>query len=351
MMHYKKLTGVGIVGYGAYVPRLRISVSEIASAHQVDGEQISKGLLVTEKSVANWDEDTVTMATMAAYRALAMAGVDPTAIGAVYVGSESHPYAVKPTSTIVGEALGIGTEYMAADLEFACKAGTAGMQIAAAELASGVISYGLVIAADRAQARPGDVLEYTAAAGAAAFVFGRRRLLARLLGFLSVSSDTGDFWRRSGERYPQHTGRFTGEPAYFRHVETVARQFFSSSKTAPSDYDVVVFHMPNGKYPRRAAKALGFSPNQYEAGMIVGWLGNPYSASSLLGFVEVLDQVGPGKRILVVSYGSGAGADALAFQTTTLLGRRRGGLRKVRQGAVQRVNYGTYRVLEDIRFS
>src|SRR3972149_5960182 len=131
MMYYKKLREVGIVGYGSYVPRYRLKAAEIARAHGAASDQVERSLLVGEKSVANWDEDSATMAYMASARALSMAGFAPIKIGAVYVGSESHPYAVKPTSTIVGEALGGGHDYMAADLEFACKAGNARIQIVA----------------------------------------------------------------------------------------------------------------------------------------------------------------------------------------------------------------------------
>lgn len=347
MMKFKKLAGVGIVGFGAYVPRLRIAVSEIASAQGVDGEQIKKSLKVIEKSVANWDEDTATMAYEASVKALKMAELDPIKIGALYIGSESHPYAVKTTSTIIGEALGVDNEYMAADLEFACKAGTAGIQMVVSHIYSGLVAYGLVIGADNAQARPGDVLEYTAAAGAAAFALGRRKLLAKLEGFLSYNSDIGDFWRRAGQKYPQHAGRFTGEPAYFRHVINAVERYFSASGTLPQDYDYVVFHMPNGKFPVRAAERLGFVKKQYEEGLVVSKIGNPYSASSLLGLCRILSKVGARKKILLTSYGSGAGSDTLALTTTDLLEKTKARELNFLESVKRRLTYGEYRVLKD----
>jgi hydroxymethylglutaryl-CoA synthase len=349
MMKYKKLSGVGIVGYGMYIPRLRIKVDEIASSHGVDAEQIKSSLLVKQKSVADWDEDSCTMAYMAAIKALRSSGIPAEKIGAVYMGSESHPYAVKPSSTIIGEALRIGNDYMASDLEFACKSGTAGMQMIASHLISGMVSYGLVIGADKAQARPGDALEYTAAAGAAAFVLGKRRILAKLEGFMSYSSDTSDFWRRSEQRYPRHAGRFTGEPAYFRHVEESTKRFLQDSSTTAEDYDYVVFHMPNGKFPKRAAKRLGFSQKQLDPGLVVAEVGNTYSASSLIGLCRVLDKVGSGKRILLTSYGSGAGSDTLAFKTTDLLSKRRkdSSLRRRTESNEKNLSYGEYRILMD----
>ncbi|NIM50561.1 MAG: hydroxymethylglutaryl-CoA synthase, partial [Gemmatimonadales bacterium] len=114
----------GIVGYGAFVPRKRIKTEEIARQWGKDPETIRRGLLLEEKSVPGIDEDTITISVEAARAALDRAGIDPSRVGAVYVGSESHPYAVKPSGTVVAEALGIGPEVHIADFEFACKAGT-----------------------------------------------------------------------------------------------------------------------------------------------------------------------------------------------------------------------------------
>lgn len=327
MINVKNLKNVGIVGWGGYIPRFRIKVEEIAKTHGKEGKKIAKSLGVLEKSVANFDEDTVTMAVEAAKLALARANIEPKKIGAVFVGSESHPYTVKPSSTIVGEALGIGNEYMTADLEFACKAGTAGMQILAGFLGSGMIDYGLVIGSDKAQSKKGDVLEYTASSGAAAFVLGRKKeeFLAELGGFTSYTSDTPDFWRRKGRDYPSHGGRFTGEVAYFRHVIQSTKKFLEKTKRKIADYDYVIFHMPNKKFPERVAKRLGVEKQQLEPGLIVEKIGNPYSASSLLSLCTVLEKAKANQSVLLTSYGSGAGADTLSFKTTTLLSQKQNG--------------------------
>ena len=149
---------IGIVGYGAYVPRWRIKVDEIARIWGQDPNNIRKGLLVEEKAVADVDEDTVTISIEAGKNALRSANIDPKKIGALFVGSESHPYAVKPSGTIVAEALSMGNELMLADYEFACKAGTAAMQVCNALVRAGDIEYGLAIGADTSQGRPGDAL-------------------------------------------------------------------------------------------------------------------------------------------------------------------------------------------------
>jgi hydroxymethylglutaryl-CoA synthase len=342
-----KLSRVGIVGYGAYVPSSRIRVEEIADSYQANGSYVSKNLGIVQKSVACWDEDAATMAYMAGLRALNMAKIDPKLVGAIYVGSESHPYAVKPTSTIVGEALKVGNEYLAADLEFACKAGTSGVQIVASQIAAQIISYGLAIGADKAQSKPGDVLEYSAASGAAAILLGKKNQIARLIGLYSYTSDTADFWRRSEERYPKHAGRFTGEPAYFRHVIEATKGFFKQTRTTAQDWDQVVFHMPNGKFPKKVSELLGFAQEQLSLGFIVSQIGNPYSASSLIGLCRILDQCESGSKILVVSYGSGAGSDVLAFETTPRLIEARSKFPRWYEKETRQLTYGVYRTMVD----
>ncbi len=313
----------GITGFGIYLPINRIKISEICAAWKKEEKDIVLSLGVSEKAVRSKDEDTVTMAVEAASSCLAMAGVEAPKIDAIMVGSESHPYAVNPSSTIVAEALGFSKNYLAMDLEFACKAGTAGMQAMYGLVESGKINNGLVIGSDCAQARTHDVLEYTAGSGAGAFLIGRQNTLVDILDFCSYSSDTPDFWRREGVLYPSHGGRFTGEPAYFEHVIGAANLLFEKTKTSPKDYDYCVFHSPNGKFPRSVAKKLGFTDTQLKPGFIVDKIGNPYSASSLLSLAAVLEVARPNQKIFLVSYGSGAGSDAFVLKTTPELINKR----------------------------
>ncbi|OGM20272.1 hydroxymethylglutaryl-CoA synthase [Candidatus Woesebacteria bacterium RIFCSPHIGHO2_01_FULL_38_9] len=306
---------VGIVGYGVSIPYARLKTNDIAVAwERANNPGIS--LQVQEKAVPNFDEDTVTLSVEAAINALERGNIEADLIKAVYIGSESHPYAVKPSSGIVAEALGVNPFNFSADTEFACKAGTAAMQIVLGLVASGIIDYGLAIGADTAQAAPGDALEYSAAAGAGAYILGKERLLAKFIDTLSFTSDTPDFWRRPKEIYPKHGGRFTGKPAYFRHIQEATDAFLKKTNTKPKNYDHVVFHMPNGKFPRLIAKKLGFSDTQIQTGLIVDQIGNPYSAASMIGLARVLDNAKPEQMILVTSYGSGAGSDTLSLLTT-----------------------------------
>lgn len=306
---------VGIMGYGSYIPAYRLPAKEISELWRDGQDRLF--LPVVEKSVPGKDEDTATMSIEAARNAIARAQIKPEQLTAVWVGSESHPYAVKPTGTIVAEVLGIVPELLAADMEFACKAGTEAMQAAFAFVGSTMGDYALAIGMDTAQGRPGDALEYTAAAGGAAFVIGPAdQSLAVFEGSYSYVTDTPDFFRRAYQHYPEHGNRFTGDPAYFKHVNGAVTALFEGLNVQASDYKYAVFHQPNTKFPKKVAKKLGFTDKQIKYGMLAPYVGNTYAGASILGLTDIFDHAEPGDRIMIASFGSGAGSDAFSFMTT-----------------------------------
>ncbi len=332
---------VGIVGYGAYVPRYRLPASQVAAVWGSGDE----GLPIKEKAVAGFDEDVVTMSIEASRNALKRAGIDPCGLRAVWVGSESHPYAVKPSSTIVAEAIGASTDIQAGDWEFACKAGTEALVAAMAMVGSGMAQYALAIGADTAQGKPGDALEYTAGSGGAAYILGpAAESLAVIEASYSFVTDTPDFWRRAGATYPEHGQRFTGEPAYFKHISSAGKALMDATGTTARDYQYAVFHQPNTKFPQRVAAMLGFSKEQIQAGLLVPVIGNTYAGASLVGLSAVLDIAKPGDKILVVSFGSGAGSDAFALRVTDQITDRQGKAPSTQEyiGRRTEINYATY---------
>jgi hydroxymethylglutaryl-CoA synthase len=332
---------VGIVGYGAYIPRYRLPGTEIARVW-TGGLSDSP---VKEKAVAGLDEDVATMSIEAARNAVKRAQIDPREIRAVWVGSESHPYAVKPTSTIVAESIGASGHIEAADWEFACKAGTEAVQASIGLIGSGMGKYALSIGMDTAQSRPGDALEYTAASGGAAFLLGPvEEACAVYQGSYSFVTDTPDFWRRADETYPSHGDRFTGEPAYFNHTITAAKQLMELMGTTASDYRYVVLHQPNVKFPSRAAQLLGFKPEQIQTGLLANDIGNVYSGSCMVGLTAILDEAQAGDRILMVSYGSGAGSDAFDLVVTKHIEAKRHLATRTHEYIQRRtlIDYGLY---------
>ncbi len=335
----------GIVGYGVYTSRFRIKEDRL------------------ERSVPFVDEDAVTAGVEAGKIALIHSGVDSALVGKIYVGSESNPYAVKPIASKVAQVLKLGEEEEeiqsvdAVDTEFACKAASSMFKDATSLVnypQSGV-KYAMVIGADNSQAAPrgcpGGELDTFVGYGGAAFIFGKYDVIAEIEGWYSCTSDTPDFWRRDGEAFPMHGGRFTGEPAYFKHVRKATTKLMEKFNLQASDIDYFATHQPNPQFPVKIAKELGFKDEQYAVSLRVNNFGNTYSGCSPVGLASVLDVAKPHDRILMTSYGSGAGSDSYLLRTTKqLLDKRKRQKFNVKFQAenpfVEYIDYNTYRRLK-----
>jgi hydroxymethylglutaryl-CoA synthase len=337
----------GIVGYGAYSSKFRIKDRAV------------------ERSVPFLDEDAITAAVEAGKLALIHSGVDHRLVGKVYVGSESNPYAVKPIASKVAQVLKLGEECQAEgvqcvdaiDTEFACKAATSMFKDAASLVyyLDSDESYTMVIGTDNSQSAPrgelGGELDFFVGYGGGAFIFGTHDVIAQFEGWSSITSDTPDFWRRDTQPYPSHGGRFTGKPAYFKHVTKAVQRLMEQLKLKPHDVDYFVAHQPNAAFPTRVAKNLGFKEEQFLPGLQVAKFGNTYSGCSPIGLAAVLDVAKPNERILVASYGSGAGSDAYSFVTTSQLVDKRAKQKftikyQAENEFIDYVDYATYRKLK-----
>ncbi|MDH5448584.1 MAG: hydroxymethylglutaryl-CoA synthase [Candidatus Bathyarchaeota archaeon] len=334
----------GIVGYGVYSSKFRIK----------------EGII--ERSIPFLDEDAITAAVEAGKMALIHSGIDHRSVGKVYVGSESNPYAVKPIASKVAQVLKLGEEDRAEgvqcvdaiDTEFACKAATSMFKDAASLVyyPDSEESYAMVIGADNSQSaprdEPGGELDLFVGYGGCAFIFGMDDVIAQFEGWVSITSDTPDFWRRDTQPYPSHGGRFTGEPAYFKHVTKTVKSLMDRLKLEPRDVDYFVAHQPNAAFPTRVAKSLGFKEEQFLPSLQVAKFGNTYSGCSPIGLAAVLDIAKPNDRILLASYGSGAGSDAYSFIATSQLIDKRPRQKftinyQVENRFIDYVDYGTYR--------
>ncbi|NOY89275.1 MAG: hydroxymethylglutaryl-CoA synthase, partial [FCB group bacterium] len=232
-----------------------------------------------------------------------------------------------------------------ADFEFACKAGSEAMFVAMSHIDSQAMKYALAIAADTSQGAPSDALEFSAAAGAGAFIMGSDNLIAECLYTHSYMTDMPDFWRREHQFYPQHGGRFTGEEAYFAHTKGASNALLKKAGMKPQDFKYAVFHQPNGKFPQRVALQLGFTQEQIDPGWLAPTLGNTYSGASPIGLTATLDVAQPGDLIFMCSYGSGAGSDAFVWKVTDRINEVRDKAvrtRKLLEENLIYIDYGTY---------
>jgi len=106
-------------------------------------------------------------------------------------------------------------------------------------------------------------------------------------------------------------------------VTAAAEAMLEATQTSPQDYTYVVFHQPNAKFPQTVGSALGFTPEQIKTGLLVPMIGNTYSGAAIIGLTAILDEAKPGDRILMVSYGSGAGSDAMVIEVNELIEERK----------------------------
>lgn len=341
----KEYDAPGIVGYGVYASRFRIKEGNL------------------ERSVPFIDEDSITAAVEAGKLALIHSGIESSSVGKIYVGSESNPYAVKPIASKVAQVLKLGEEdedvqgVDAIDTEFACKAATSMFKDAASLVGypKSNIRHAMVIGTDNSQAAPrdspGGELDLFVGYGAAAFMFGKHDVIAEIEGWYSCTSDTPDFWRRDGEPHPMHGGRFTGDPAYFKHIRKSSKKLMERLKLQATDVTYFVAHQPNVQFPVRIAKELGFKEDQYLQTLQVAKFGNTYSGASPVGLAAVLDIAKPNDRILVASYGSGAGSDAYSLVTTSQIADKRENQKmtvkyQAENPFLEYVDYTTYRRLK-----
>ncbi|MFT4891150.1 MAG: hydroxymethylglutaryl-CoA synthase [Halobacteriales archaeon] len=301
---------VGIHGYGAYVPKYRITNATIEEVW--DGASTP----IDRKAVAGSDEDSVTIAIEAAGYAVDRAGIDPGDLRAIWTGSKCPPYDVKPTSTIVADAIDAGPDIQASDVEFASKAGTEAVQSAIGAVGSGMAGYAMALGSDTAYGKPGDQTEYTAAAGGGAFVLGEAAedAIATIEGSYSYATNTPDMWRRNDSKYPEHAHEFKDKPAFMDHVVTAAETLMDELGRTPNDYDYAVLDHPDRKRLGRAAAELGFEREQLEPGNLTDDIGHARSGATLIATAATLDRATPGDRILWVSFGSGAGSDAFSLE-------------------------------------
>jgi len=332
---------IGIVDYGFYIPKYRIKTKVIANQWGKCADKVERSLRITEKAVAGKDEDMCTMAYEAASPLIASDPSLKKSIGAVFIGSETFPYAVKPTSVILASMLNLSNNYLSYDTQFACKAATGALISAYALVKSGEVTHALVSGSDKANARPGDALEYSAGSGATAWILGQEKVVLEIKGWHSYTSETPDFWRRTGTPFPRHAGRFTGMPAYFTHIIQAVTRLLDKTNIKVDDISRVVFHMPNGTFPIKVAKKLGFSNQHIKDSYIVPQLGNSYSTSAFMGLVATLERAQKDEVILFASYGSGAGSDAILFRVTSEIETKRKKFRDM-ISRKEYIDYNTY---------
>jgi len=319
---------IGITGYGVAIPRRRLAVDEIVDLWKnLEMNVVKEKWGMSERTVLAQDEDSTTLAVAAAKEAIGRCGVS-SGIQALYYGTCTDPYDSRPSSTVVLEALDLPYTTKCADIQFSTKSGTAAMIESYAMVKAGLAGQALAIGTDTIDRHtaPGDLLESCAGAGAGAVVIGTENVAATIDGVETYSTDISDGFRVEGERYIR-SGLLIRQDKYdvgiLPHTEAAAKNLMDRLGTKPADYKYAVLQQNTPAIARMDAQALGFTEEQTAPAMYCGLTGDTGSSSPFIGLAKVLEKAQPGDRIFLVSYGFGAGSDAIALTVTENIGAMR----------------------------
>ncbi len=290
---------IGISSWGVYIPPYRYALG--------DGR---KGMALFDPT-----EDVITMGYEASRMALERMNLHPSQVDGVRLSCENTPYSVKPLSGIIKDLLGAGSTYsISFDIGFAC---LGGIQAIWESYLNCFIStmhpegiHELSIGTDYSIYPENTDAELTQGSGAACFVISDDRVIATIEDWASLITDTPDFYRRDGQRFPNYYDGFT-KKVYLHHVHEVGSRLKHLKESR-----FVVFHMPYGGLPREVARKLGLAKDQYltPIDLITKNVGNAYTASVLIALAWALENAEIGDLITAIGYGSGAGSLGITFR-------------------------------------
>lgn len=325
----------GIVSYGAYVPIYRLS-REILS--QQWGTPLGRG----EKAVANFDEDSITMAVEAAIDC--MNGIDRSSIDALFLASASLPYREKQCASIVAAAADLREDILTLDITNSLRAGTSALSIALDLVAAGSAKKVLVVAADCRIPPPNSSFEPIFGDGAAAFIVGEGDVAVNIEARYTISSDFIDIWRREkGDTYIRTwEDRFVVDEGYQRILREAVSKFMKEHNLSPKDITKAVFYAPDARSHTTMARALGFDARAQVQEPMFGVLGNTGTAFAMMQLVAALEEAKPGERLLLANYGDGADVYLLRVEEGIDKIRDRRGIKKHLASKMMLSNYGKY---------
>jgi 3-hydroxy-3-methylglutaryl CoA synthase len=301
---------VGILAFGGYIPKSRLQRSEIFKAHAWFNPGL-KGLARGERSMANWDEDTVTMAVAAARDCMGDASRDT--ISAVYMASTTYPFIDRQNSGIVADALNLSSSLVTLDFASSMRAGTTGL-VTALQAANGGGGNILFTTAEKRGTKAGSPLEMTTGDGAAALLVGSGNIVARLLGTHTESVDFVDHFRGE-EASHDYTWeeRWVRDEGYMKIVPTSVEALFEKTGVSASEISRFCFPVAARNVAGGLAKKLGISEDAV-ADNLQAECGEAGTAHAVIMLVKALEEAKPGDKILVASFGQGC--DALLFEAT-----------------------------------
>ncbi len=325
---------VGIVSYGAYIPIYRLSRGIL---DQVWGGGAGKG----EKAIANWDEDSITMAVEAGMDCLK--GVEKQSVDALYFATTTPPYKEKQSASIIAAALDLREDIIAADFANSLRSGTIAIRVALDAVKAGSAKKVLVIVSDCRIPAPDSAFEPIFGDGAAAFLIGEDGVVAEIESSYYLTSEFIDVWRLEYDVVPRTwEDRFTLEQGYQPHLQKAFSTLLSTHKLTPKDFTKAAFYAPNARSHAAMVRALKLDAKTQVQDPLFDNVGNTGAALALMTLVGALEEAKPGDRILLGNYGDGADAHIIRVREGIGELKDRRGIKKHLQSKLVLENYGKY---------
>jgi len=324
---------VGIKSYGAHIPRFRLDRNIMQMALLFLGFAPLRG----EKAVANWDEDSITMAVAAAQDCLN--GEDLGKVDGLYFASTSQTYALRQNAGIIAAALDLKTDSRTADFTDSTKSGTGALLAAADAIAAGSLNSCLVCAADLRVSKVASNGDYTYGDGAASFLLGKDDVIANIEGTFSTTHDFVDRRRLEGERL-EHMWeeRFIRDAGYMKFIPEAAAGLVKKYNLNVKDFSKVIYACAFTGAHGALGKTLGLAPEQVQDPMLAT-VGDTGSAQTLMMLVAALEDAKAGDKIMVISFGQGC--DAFYLTVTDKIAKIKN-KKAIKRNMANKVALGSY---------
>jgi len=300
-----------------------------------------------EKAVANYDEDSVTMAVGAAINCLG--GIERSTVDALYLASTTLPYTEKQSASTAAIALDLRRDTFTADLTDSIRSGTIAMRTAADAIGSGSVSRALVMAADCRLGLPGSKFEKNFGDGAAAFLMGDSDIAVSIEGSITHSDEFLDHWQMKGNGFIQSwEERFVVTSGYQRNMKEAISRLMQKYNLKPQDFSKAAIYAPDARSQAAVLQSLGFDPKTQVPDSLFDNVGNTGCAFAPMILVAALEEAKPGDRILFAGYGDGC--DAYVLCVTEENERIKAGKRKgVKSQLASGASIGSYEKYERFR--
>ena len=315
--------GVGITAFGAYLPRLRLQRKAMATANAWFNPSIM-GQGKGERTMANWDEDAVTMAVEAARDALPGAP-DPISarrhVDALFFASTTMPFADRQNAGIVASALSLPEDIHTTDVTGSQRAGLSALIAGLEKAKAGSAKKVLVVSGDKRKARAGSTQEFQMGDGAAAFVLGTDNVAARFLGGHSISVDFVDHFRGEGEDFDYGwEERWIRDEGFTKIVPRAVKGLLEKTGVAASAIDHFILPCLFAKLDQQIATKCGIDATKVRDNLAAN-VGECGTAHALLMLAHALEEAKPGQKILVATFGQGC--DTALFEVTDAIDKAR----------------------------